>query len=132
MAENEGSIYLDDALTDEEREQKRLTEQERRLEEERHEGTKFWELALNSVVGRREVYRLLESMGTFRSGFTEYAVTGVGFPQDRATDYARGARDAGRRWFEYLEYHHTELIIQMRAEHDPAFSAARERSAGVR
>lgn len=126
MSDSLKEAYLDEALTDEEKERKKLDEQTRRLEEEKHEGAKFWMLALNSVVGRREIYRLLDSMGTFRSGFTEYAVTGVGFPQDRATDYARGARDAGRRWFEYLEFHHTELVIEMRAEHDPEFAKARD------
>lgn len=90
----------------------------RRVERERKEGEEFWRKALNTFVGRREIWRLLTDARTFEERF---ASGPNGFPNSQATDYYRGERDFGLRLYQKLLVIDLEHVSQMHIENDTRF-----------
>lgn len=87
---------------------------------ERKQGAAFWRMALSTASGRRELYLLLQTCGTFR---TTFACGPNGFPDERATWHAAGQRDIGERLFISWQLIDRESTFRMLDENDPRFAA---------
>jgi hypothetical protein len=94
-----------------------------RLDEERAEAWRVWHAMLASPIGRREIWRLLNDAGTFKTAF---ACGPNGFPQPESTWFQAGIKDFGERFYRTLARDHRALVLQMHSEQDPAFREAEE------
>jgi hypothetical protein len=82
------------------------------------EGAKFWRGCLATKVGRRELWRILQSAHAFE---TKFACGPNGFPQSEATWFARGEQDLGLRIFFSWQRIDPESVLLMQQENDPRF-----------
>ncbi len=79
------------------------------------ESAAFWQHVFASPVGRREMWKLLESLNTFT---TVFATGPVGFPDGNATFYHHGQQQAGQALYQKWIFTHTAEIGLMHQECD--------------
>ena len=78
----------------------------------------FWQRIFGTEVGRRELWRVLESAGTFQ---TPFACGPTGFPQPEATWFRAGQQELGLRLFFSWQRLDPGGVLLMQQEHDPRF-----------
>jgi hypothetical protein len=100
------------AADDLETERRRRT----RIKREYDEAVAFWSHALSTEVGRREIWRLLESAHTFEDRF---ACGPNGFPQVEATWFQAGEKAFGQRLWLTLQKYDITGVLRMHSELDP-------------
>lgn len=93
-------------------------EQRRRSRRKENEGERFWRGVLAERLGRQEIYRLLQAGHAFE---TVFAASPTGFPNQCATDHARGAQDYVMRWYFKLAQIDRAAVLLMHDENDPRF-----------
>ena len=96
-----------------------VLKRERKIDREKREARLFWSGILADPIGRRELYRLLQSCKAFEQTF---ACGPNGFPQPEATWFHAGAHDFGSRFFQSLCVMDREGAFLMLDEHDPRFT----------
>jgi hypothetical protein len=102
-------------------------QQRKRLARKREaevEGDEFWRAVLNSVVGRREMWALLNSLGGFEVRF-ECGPTG--FPQPEATWFRLGEHTTAMRLYHSWLRLDLAAVQLMHQEHDPRFAKPKAR-----
>ena len=87
---------------------------------------RFWSAVLASPVGRAEVWRLLDEMGTFR---TEFACGPTGFPDPNATFFKLGQSTYGMRLYQDLMVWDRAGVGKMHDQCDPRFEKRPRNSA---
>lgn len=100
-----------------------VRKQRTRSKLEATEGAKFWRGILATKVGRRELWRILQSAHAFE---TKFACGPNGFPQSEATWFARGEQDLGLRIFFSWQRIDPQGVLLMQQENDPRFVAMPE------
>ena len=98
---------------------KKLNKQERQDLEARE----FWKSALKHPVGRRELWRILDSAHTFEERF---ACGPNGFPQPEATWFHAGEQALGQRVFMSWQKFDPQGVFAMQQEHDPRFAKPKQ------
>ena len=88
------------------------------IEQRQIEAQKFWEWALGSDIGRRELWGILNEAHTFGEHF---ACGPNGFPQTEATWFHAGEQSLGMRLFLSWQVFSPEGVMLMLKEHDPRF-----------
>lgn len=101
------TVSADDTETD----RKRKT----RIKREFDEAVQFWSEALKSQIGRREIWKLLQSAHTFEDRF---ACGPNGFPQVEATWFQAGEKAFGQRLWLTLQRYDLSGVMLMHSEHD--------------
>lgn len=91
------------------------------------EADAFWKMVLGSVVGRREMWRIIGGSGACHSFETRFACGPTGFPDDRAAWYARGEQDMGLRLYHEWMRRDPAAIALMHQENDHRFRKTRGR-----
>ena len=97
----------------------RMRKQRTRSALEAKERADFWRGCLSTKVGRREMWRILESAHTFE---TKFACGPNGFPQPEATWFAHGEQDHGPRIFFSWQRIDKDAVFLMLEENDPRFA----------
>jgi hypothetical protein len=90
-----------------------------RVKRERAEAVDFYKAIFASPVGRREMWGILTAMHAFDQRF---ASAPNGFPQESATWFYLGERDAGFRLFRSWMRLDPEGVTKMMREHDPVLA----------
>lgn len=83
----------------------------------------WWRMALSTVDGRRELYRLLGECGAFRISFPAGP---NGAPDPGAHQYFAGRRDLGLQFFHEWMLHDREGVLTMLDENDPTYIARKK------
>lgn len=86
-----------------------------RIKREFDEAVQFWSDCLKSQIGRRELWKLLQSAHTFEDRF---ACGPNGFPQVEATWFQAGEKAFGQRLWLTLQKYDLAGIMLMHSEHD--------------
>jgi hypothetical protein len=86
-----------------------------RIRREFEEAVGFWTDALKTQIGRREIWKLLQSAHTFEDRF---ACGPNGFPQVEATWFQAGEKAFGQRLWLSLQRYDLAGVLQMHSEHD--------------
>ncbi len=94
-----------------ETERKRRT----RIKREFDEAVTFWQSALSTEIGRREIWKLLSEAHTFEDRF---ACGPNGFPQVEATWFQAGEKAFGQRLWLTLQRYDLDAVLAMHREHD--------------
>jgi hypothetical protein len=89
------------------------------LKIQEREAERFWAGVFNDPVGRREMWRLLQSAHPFEERF---ACGPNGFPQPEATWFHAGEQSLGLRLYQTWLCKFPDLVMLMHAEHDPRFA----------
>ncbi|HEV2674141.1 MAG TPA: hypothetical protein VGV37_06325 [Aliidongia sp.] len=99
---------------------KQLKRKVQRKKFEADEAGDFWRHALSVETGRREVWKILEAAGTFK---TNFSASPVGFPDRDATMFILGQRELGQWLWRALTVHDRDGVWLMQSENDEAFKA---------
>ncbi len=83
------------------------------------ESDRWWTSVLSTELGRREIWRVLESAGWNR---TPFACGPNGFPQPEATWFQAGQQEFAWRLFFSLQRIAPELTLLMQQENDSRFA----------
>lgn len=83
----------------------------------------WWTAALNSEVGRRCLWSLIDAAGSFEDRF---ACGPNGFPQPEATWFRAGEQAFGLKLYHKLLLRDPILVSAMHAENDPRFMKERK------
>lgn len=98
-----------------------IKKRESRAKRDRRQAQEFWQSVFSDPVGRREIWRILESAHTFEERF---ACGPNGFPQPEATWFHAGEQALGQRLHDSLQIMCFEGVYLMRCEHDSRFAHA--------
>jgi hypothetical protein len=110
----------DDALDGKRNERKR-----ERIAREQREAYAFWKQALNSPVGRRELWRLIATGAGAHCFETRFPCGPAGAPDGNACWHAKGEQDFGLRLYRYWIGVDPAAVCKMHDEHD--FQLARRK-----
>ncbi len=99
-------------------------DREKRQKREIREGDEFWTSVMASPVGRREIWRFLQ---TCRINEERFACGPNGQPQPEATWYHAGERDTGMRLYRSLFRISRVGVGLMHDECDPVFAKPRRK-----
>lgn len=99
--------------------------QERELEQRERERREFWQTTLNTVVGRREIWSLLEACHPFAINL---GAGPTGFPDPLASFKALGEQMIGLNWFLRMQQLDPVGVQAMLNENDPRFKKPPTRS----
>jgi hypothetical protein len=86
-----------------------------RIKREYDEAVGFWSHALSTEIGRREIWKLLESAHAFEDRF---ACGPNGFPQVEATWFQAGEKAFGQRLWLTLQKYDLQGVLKMHSELD--------------
>jgi hypothetical protein len=89
-----------------------------RKKKEFHDSEEFWRSALSTEIGRKELWKILESGHCFE---TRFACGPNGFPQPEHTWYALGEQSIVRRLYDTWQILDHAGVFLMRCENDPLF-----------
>lgn len=96
-----------------------------RARKEAREQQRFWVSVLSTPIGRREMWRILDELGTFR---VEFANGPVGFPDPHATFFKLGQSSYGQRFYGELLVWDRAAVMKLHDENDPRFVKQPRRS----
>ena len=74
---------------------------------------------MDTEVGRREIWRMLDDLNAFR---TEFRAAPNGAPDERATWFWHGRATYGFDFYQHLSVCAREGVALMHDEHDPRFA----------
>ena len=80
------------------------------------ESRRFWRGVFNDPVGRREMWTLLNDVGTFQ---TKFMCTPVGFPDPNATWFEAGKKSVGEWLMKLMLRKARAGFLRMQEEFDP-------------
>jgi hypothetical protein len=89
-----------------------------RKKREVSEAERFWQSVFATEVGRREMWKILESGHCFE---TQFACGPNGFPQPEHTWYSLGEQSLVRRLYDSWQILDHSGVFLMRCERDPLF-----------
>lgn len=98
--------------------QRGVSKQQRELDYQERERREFWRMVLSSVVGRREVWGILNACHPFE---VKFGLGPSGVPDPQATFMAMGEQQIGLNIFLRLQQMEPEGTQKMLLEHDPRF-----------
>lgn len=101
---------------------KQRRSKESRIDREAREAEVFWAGVFSTVVGRREMWRLLAGGGGSHAFETQFPAGAVGFPDPNAAWYARGEQDFGLRLYHRWIKLDPLAVSQMHIENDHRFA----------
>jgi len=94
-----------------------------RLRREQREADDFWRGLLNSgTIARRELWRIVAGPQNAHAFETRFMASPGGFPDPKATDYARGEQDFGLRIYHAWLRLDPVAVAKMHAENDQRFA----------
>ena len=119
MSDADDLTQDDDAPTQDASDERAYERKLTKIEQDRAEAQLFWQQALAHPIGRREIWRILDSAHPFE---TKFACGPNGFPQSEATWFHAGQQDFGLRLYHSLLLLNREGTLLMQDEHDPRFA----------
>ena len=97
----------------------RINERVARVKKDDELAESFWRSVLGDAIGRREIWAILQTAGTFDERFS---VGPNGFPQSEATWFSAGQKALGLRIYHSLLVRDHQNVYQMHLENDPRFT----------
>jgi hypothetical protein len=99
---------------------------EDRIQRERREADEWWRFNLSTIIGRREIWRLIAGGDAAHAFETRFPAGTIGFPDPNAAWYARGEQDFGLRLYQRLLMLDPIAVAAMHQENDPRFADKRK------
>ena len=97
----------------------RINERVARVKKDEERAVEFWQACLSDPIGRKEIWNLLQTAGTFENRFS---VGPNGFPQVEATWFNAGQAAFGLQLYHSLLVRDHQAVYNMHLENDPRFT----------